>query len=781
MHVQSVLACARLGACARARVEFLGRVTGDPKNLIPVNDMGLYDERLNEAHSRRVADRRGLRSRPFAEVVAARRSRPVPTNPYVRIDPNGLRVKRTATSDRVEKKEDTAMKRRPKKAHRTAKRSASSATKPAFGSPAWRAMYPSKGRRRKVRASTVKSTVKAAPATVVKARRRRKVRSTVKSTVKAATVVQSRHKPRRRVRSTVKAAPIVQARRKPRRRVHSTVKAAPIVQARRKPRRRVRSTVKAAPVVRARKKSRRHYKARSTVKSTVQAFHGNRKAHSRAAKKGWRKRKAAKRHTTRETSIVQTRRRPSRRRTREFTYAKASHHRKPRRRNKHKARESVVKQTVRSSRRRHYARSSMTNSLKAKGKMLGKLAAFTGAAASSFLIVDWFDRLLATVEPGKQSKDKFTSDGTGMLGNALNVASSPHLYRILNVVGSTLVPAVASVYVKNGYLRASLEGAAVGAGVKAISLFVTNVLVPMLAPKDDAKLNSSHIARLYPAEVAAHLNMKAAKKDPSALDATTTPGALSGPDVGPFAVGGSSPYPSAAQALRREAGMSGPEEYPSAIEALQAGVDGPGGYRPAPPTGRRFENNAVNQWRGAHPMYRPGGYNASQQWSQRWGNNYQPQYGIPAAPTPGGPSHHHHHCMLRAKTHFPSYSDAQLHQWCNAHPHHTHPYLYESPQVTTGTVGAPQDLSNTGLSPQEMANAVSPPPPSAGPTPAPQLSVPSAPTPDPVGPPTYQPGPGSGPGPGPTPINSECGCVGEDNKFLGFIGDAQEDTLYNSK
>jgi len=50
-----------------------------------------------------------------------------------------------------------------------------------------------------------------------------------------------------------------------------------------------------------------------------------------------------------------------------------------------------------------------------------------------------------------------------------------------------------------------------------------------------------------------------------------------------------------------------------------------------------------------------------------------------------------------------------------------------------------------------------------------------------MGPPVYQPGPGTGPGPGPVPLNQECGCVGDDNKFLGFIGDAEEkDLLFDS-
>jgi len=42
------------------------------------------------------------------------------------------------------------------------------------------------------------------------------------------------------------------------------------------------------------------------------------------------------------------------------------------------------------------------------------------------------------------------------------------------------------------------------------------------------------------------------------------------------------------------------------------------------------------------------------------------------------------------------------------------------------------------------------------------------------------PGPGStvGPGPGLKPQEKECGCIGDDNPFLGFVGDAEEKDLF---
>jgi hypothetical protein len=407
-------------------------------------------------------------------------------------------------------------------------------------------------------------------------------------------------------------------------------------------------------------------------------------------------------------------------------------------------------------------------------------------AGVGFVAADWLDRYLATYnpagDPDKAPKNKFTSDGAGTLANALNVASPPHLVRIGAAVGSVVVPAFVAMYVKNPMARRSLEGIALGAGVKAFSMLWSNVLMPMLAPKGDKAtpeaLQKNMIARLYPAEVAAKLNLE------TKTEAVTSAGsgALSAPppDVGPFALAGSSPYPDAAQALRRQAGLDGDSPYPSASQALRekTGVlrdgDKSAGNlaygRPAPP------NRAIAQWRGAHPGYQRGGNNVAAQWSQRWGNNYQAGYAIPASPTSVGPSHHHHHCMLRAKAAYPSYTDQQLHAWCLARPHHTHPYLYEAPvqNPTTGVISDSAD-GDPGAPPSPDAGGPGFVP--AGPPPAPQAPTAMAP-PDPVGPPTFNAGPGVGPGPGPIPLSQECGCVGESNQFLGFIGDQEEKDIF---
>jgi hypothetical protein len=176
---------------------------------------------------------------------------------------------------------------------------------------------------------------------------------------------------------------------------------------------------------------------------------------------------------------------------------------------------------------------------------------------------------------------------------------------------------VASVYVDQPFVRSGLEGMTIGAGVSAFKLLWNNVLMPLLAPKDTttAGLQKSFVARLYPAEIAAKINLDAKQTAVSSSGS----GALSGPpapapqagvgapgaDVGPFALAGSSPYADAAQALRQRAGLQGSSDYPDAAQALrrqagvqdemyasaadalrrQAGVSQPPGYMPGPPPG----------------------------------------------------------------------------------------------------------------------------------------------------------------------------------------------------
>jgi hypothetical protein len=242
---------------------------------------------------------------------------------------------------------------------------------------------------------------------------------------------------------------------------------------------------------------------------------------------------------------------------------------------------------------------------------MGTTAAVAGLG---FLALDALDRFLATYNPSAATKptDKFTSDGAGTLANALNIASTPNLYRVGAAVAVPALSAWASTAVRNPYGRAALEGLAVGGGVNLIKLLWSNVVMPLLTPKDTstAGLQKSVIARLYPAEIAAHINMAAKQQ---AVSAGGGSGALSGapgtvgapPDVGPFALAGSSDYPDAAQALRREAGISGPGgDYPSLQNAW--GTGGPGGpAQPGSGTGE-FPTAAQAMGTGQPPAYQPG-------------------------------------------------------------------------------------------------------------------------------------------------------------------------------
>jgi len=289
------------------------------------------------------------------------------------------------------------------------------------------------------------------------------------------------------------------------------------------------------------------------------------------------------------------------------------------------------------------------------GMTAAHLALSVISGGVGFVLADGLDRWLATYDPAgaERPTDKFTSDGAGTLANTLNVASPPGLVRIGAGVGAVAVPAVAAMYVRNPFLKSAAQGAVVGMGVSLFKTLWNGFLMPMLKPKDTSTmaLQKSIIARLYPAEVAAAINLEAKQTAVSSAGS----GALSGPsDVGPFALGAESPYPDAAQALRRGAGMSGPgTDYPTV--------------------------------------------------QNTWGTGAQSTPGVP----PG------------IADRFPTAAQA----------------LYKE----TGMVG------------QENGS--------------------------------WQPGPPPGVGPGPQARphdnGAECACLGDDNQFLGFVGDGEEETLFN--
>ena len=210
---------------------------------------------------------------------------------------------------------------------------------------------------------------------------------------------------------------------------------------------------------------------------------------------------------------------------------------------------------------------------------MGDFATVLVTGGLGFTLADGLDRFLATYSPtaAERPKDKFTSDGAGTMANVLNIASRPSWIRAGASVGMVAIPAVGSMYIRNRMAKTALEGVALGAGINAIKLLWDNVLMPLLIGKDTSTpaLQKSYIARLYPAEVAAHINRATHEAGGSAA------GMLSGqPDVGPFALAGDSPYADAATALRHAAGVSGDSPYASAADALRraAGVSGDSPY-----------------------------------------------------------------------------------------------------------------------------------------------------------------------------------------------------------
>lgn len=370
------------------------------------------------------------------------------------------------------------------------------------------------------------------------------------------------------------------------------------------PKRRRRRRVRESAVVAAPRRRRRR---------VVRAWKGNSAGHATAAKKGWRRKRRAKKTTTRrrrrrvsESVVAAPRKRRAKRRTKRRTKRRMSEPTvmmAPRRRRRRKMRASV--QSPRRHRRRHVRSGrKMFASMGGSGgfdAMQLLVATITGGIG--YTVADGLDRFLATYDPAGATRpaDKFTSDGTGTLANTLNIAARPSWARLGAGAGMFVLPAVGSLYVKNKTARAAAEGFTLGAGISLFKTVWNTVVMPLLIPKDTTVpgLQKSFIARLYPTEVAAKMNLDAAKL---AVSSAGGAGALSGApqqqpqqlgvgDVGPFALQGDSPYPDAAQALRRGVGYpsvenawgtGGDSRYPTAAQALRAATGVSAG---PPPTG----------------------------------------------------------------------------------------------------------------------------------------------------------------------------------------------------
>jgi hypothetical protein len=398
------------------------------------------------------------------------------------------------------------------------------------------------------RPAAKRTAAKRKPAAKPKAAPKRS-KSKSKSTTR---VVAARRRPHR-VRATGRVA--TEARRPKKRSVHAkrrgSVRETPrlretprVAESRRRPKKRAvsRKTNRKSSLVMAKRRpgSRR--------KSKVQAWHGDSAGHSKAAKKGWKTRKSGKPSKTRTTkTATEARRRPKKR-----TYARQAPRVAEARRPK-KSSSRSVRETQRVAAKRTYNRSRVVRapSLGSIARTAGQMGLEVGTAVAGFLIADGIDRFLSTYDPAAATKpaNKFTSDGAGTLANALNVASPPDMWRYGALTALTLVPLGGSLFAKHPMVRAGAEGIGLGAGVKLLSTLWSHVLMPMLVGKDTGvpALQKSWIARLYPAEVSATLNIKSGKAAVSSGGATSTAGTLSGGseqtgvgsarDAGPFALG----------------------------------------------------------------------------------------------------------------------------------------------------------------------------------------------------------------------------------------------------
>lgn len=441
-------------------------------------------------------------------------------------------------------------------------------------------------------------------AKVVKARRKKK---------KSASPKRSK-RPRRRAKPAAKRTATRRKRRKP------AVAKAP---RRRKPRRARRAKRAVREVVVAAKRTRK--KRRRTTRK-VRAWNGQPASHAKAAKKGWRKRKARRASATvtprKKRRKTAKRRSPKRRKKMsEATSVVMAPRRKKRRKSRKSKRARETSSIVAAPRRRKHrrARASVRTGRRmfapsngGRGMTARELATVVFTGTLGFLAADGIDRFLATYNPtAAPPTNKFTSPGAGTLANTLNIAARPNWQRYTAGGLAVVAPALGAAYTR-GMTRASLEGFALGAGISFVKTLVQNLVMPLFVGKDNspADLQKSVIARLYPAEVAASINMKAAQTQV----ASATSGALSGApqqlgvgDVGPFALAGDSPYPNVDQALRYAVTgvhdyptqqnvwgtgnpLAGPgNDYPTASQALRAATGIVGGdeapWSPAAPPG----------------------------------------------------------------------------------------------------------------------------------------------------------------------------------------------------
>ena len=476
----------------------------------------------------------------------------------------------------------------------------------------------------------------------------------------------------------------------------------------------------------------------------------------------------AKETTTARENVASTAWRPATTRERSTVAETTTASERPRRR-RPRVYEST---TVSEARRRRYPSRNVMEEA-GDGLDVPELALALGSGALSFIAADALDRFLATYDPTAATKptDRFTSDGAGTLANTLNVASAPDWTRWASAIAFAGLPLAGSIAVEEPTVRSGLEGAAIGGGIHLAKLLWTNVVMPLLAPSDTstAGLQKSTIARLYPAEIAAAINVHASPPQQSLSSSGS--GALSGADVGPFALSAESEYQSAHDALRRSAGLLGP-----------GGIDFP---------------SLQNTWgTGEFPTAA------------------QAMMGVGAAAADAT------HAVMAALPGIPPAAAAQAAGAAIAHPHNIHGALVMvlphvpvhvlmecarmvSPHVARAHAAAAAIPAAAAPAPNFPVATAPVAPPAAGGQPPPVAVMPSTGTSGwgmwpglgadpaatgtpmatsmsavpvasvPVGPP---PLPVVGPrANSPEHAPEGCACLGDDNPFLGFVGDAEED------
>jgi hypothetical protein len=177
----------------------------------------------------------------------------------------------------------------------------------------------------------------------------------------------------------------------------------------------------------------------------------------------------------------------------------------------------------------------------------GELALAVISGGLGFVVADFIDRYMATYNPSTTTTAPANMfyGGTGTEANTLNLAMPPSITRIGIGAGVTLVLGLGAHVVKNGMGKAALQGATIGAAISLFRLVWNSyVMGKVLMPKatDQATLQASMGARLYPAEITAAQNLANSPQtlaSPSGLQ----PGLAAPPqlpqgrlgDVGPFA------------------------------------------------------------------------------------------------------------------------------------------------------------------------------------------------------------------------------------------------------